>query len=539
MKRIPILLLVAAATGFSQTPTKADACAPPPGAVPPSLPAKLLTGQGTIHFPITTRSAEAQAFFNQGVAQMHSFWAREAERSFLQAAALDPAAAMPQWGIAMVASGDYRPGFQLDLVNGRQAKPRPRTSKPTGGEARAVAAAQKARELSANATELEKLYIAAAVARRDLSQPDPNVGYVEALRTLLAKFPKEVEARSYLALQIMSGFELPVKTPRAGSMEAAQLLRELLKDAPEHPGVHHYVIHGFEGSTFARDAWPSCDRYGKLANNIPHGLHMPGHIYAQTGRWQDAVQSFAAAAENEVYWMKADSLAGNGHHGHNVHFLAASYSFQGQYDKALEAARSLLEYKENPREAAQVDNFRTAWRQGWFSVLRTLVQGEKWDAILDGKSLPEYDKPRERAWRHWALGLAHLGKGNRREAGRELKRMDAALKEFRVKVKQDPPAPLSVARDELKGQLARKVDTRLLLLDRAASRERALRYNEPPNYPRPIAEVIGQLALRHNKPQVAERAFRQALEQYPESALARTGLRAAVSRQNRPADSGF
>lgn len=539
MKRIPILLLVAAATGFCQTPTKADACAPPPGAVPPSLPAKLLTGQGTIHFPITTRSAEAQAFFNQGVAQMHSFWAREAERSFLQAAALDPAAAMPQWGIAMVASGDFRPGFQLDLVNGRQGKLRPRTSKPTGGEARAIAAAQKARELSANATELEKLYIAAAVARRDLSQPDPNVGYVDALRALIAKHPKEVEARSYLALHIMSGFELPAKTPRAGSMEAAQLLRDLLKEAPEHPGVHHFVIHGFEGSTFARDAWPSCDRYGKLANNIPHGLHMPGHIYAQTGRWQDAVQSFGAAAENEVYWMKADSLAGNGHHGHNVHFLAASYSFQGQYDKALEAARSLLEYKENPRETAQVDNFRTAWRQGWFSVLRTLVQGEKWDAILDGKSLPEYDKPRERAWRHWALGLAHLGKGNRREAGRELKRMDAALKDFRVKVKQEPPAPLSVARDELKGQLARKIDTRLVLLDRAASRERALRYNEPPNYPRPIAEVIGQLALRHNKPQVAERAFRQALEQYPESALARTGLRAAVSRQNRPADSGF
>ena len=37
---------------------------------------------------------------------MHSFWAREAERSFLQAAALDPAAPMPYRGIAMVAAGD-------------------------------------------------------------------------------------------------------------------------------------------------------------------------------------------------------------------------------------------------------------------------------------------------------------------------------------------------------------------------------------------------------------------------------------------------
>src|SRR5438477_9896539 len=71
-----------------------DMCAPPPGGVAPSLPARLLTGQGTeyIHFPITTASPEAQKFFLQGVAQMHSFWANEAERSFLQAAALDPAA---------------------------------------------------------------------------------------------------------------------------------------------------------------------------------------------------------------------------------------------------------------------------------------------------------------------------------------------------------------------------------------------------------------------------------------------------------------
>jgi hypothetical protein len=81
---------------------------------------------GTVHLPITTSSAEAQRFFDQGVAQMHSFWAREAERSFLQAAALDPAAPMPYWGIAMVAAGDWRPRFQIDTQDaffGKQAAP--------------------------------------------------------------------------------------------------------------------------------------------------------------------------------------------------------------------------------------------------------------------------------------------------------------------------------------------------------------------------------------------------------------------------------
>src|SRR4030088_530254 len=98
---------------FAQTKQR-DACVPPPSGVAPSLPARLMTGQGDFHFPITTSNPQAQQFFDQGVAQLHSFWATEAERSFRQAAELDPDAPMPQWGVAMVAAGDYRPRFQLD-----------------------------------------------------------------------------------------------------------------------------------------------------------------------------------------------------------------------------------------------------------------------------------------------------------------------------------------------------------------------------------------------------------------------------------------
>lgn len=540
-----VAISVTAAALFSQTPAsapKADACAPPPGSVAPSLPAKLVPGQGTIDFKITTRSAEAQAFFNQGVAQMHSFWAREAERSFLQAAKLDPEAPMPYWGIAMVAAGDYRPGFQLDLVNGVRPRAAKRTGKPQGGEARAIAAAKKAQELAAapgKATEIEKAYIAAVAARRDIAEKDPNRGYVRGLREIIARFPREVEARSYLALHIMSGFETPSKSPRNGSMEAVALLKALLTEAPQHPGVHHYVIHGWEGSTFAKDAWPSCQRYGELANNIPHGLHMPGHIYAQTGKWAEAVKSFDDAARNEVYWMKQDSLGGNGHHGHNVHFLIASYSFSGDFEKAFETARGLLEYKETPREKQQLDNFRTAWRQGWFALMRTLVQHEKWDLILDGKTLPDYDKPREKAWRHWSMALARLAKGDATGARDESARMSAALREYATRTKQKAPPPLLVARKELDAHLASNADKQMRVLRQAATAELALRYNEPTTYPRPVLEVLGHVALKNNRPQVAEKAFREALEQYPDSAGARAGLRAALQKQNRPIEAGL
>jgi tetratricopeptide (TPR) repeat protein len=513
-----------------------------------------MTGQGHIHFPITTSSPKAQEFFEQGVAQMHSFWAVEAERSFLQAAALDPEAPMPQWGIAMVAAGDYRPRFQLlrDEAEGPGRKPKSTSpgppKPPEGGAARAIAAAGKAVELSAvpgKATPLEKLYIASTAARRGITQPPPadrDAAYIQSLRAIADAYPDEIEARTYIALHLMQGFTTPGREPRPGSMEAAAILRDLVVKAPGHMGVHHYIIHGFEGSPFAKDAWPSCRRYPELVSNIPHALHMPGHIWAQTGKWDEAAQSFEAAAENELGYIRADKLYGHGHHGHNVHFLITTYMFQGRYDKAMEAARGLLEFKENPREAAAIDNNYTAYRQGWFGMMRTMVDFEKWDEILDGRRLPLYDKPREQAWRHWAMGLAFAAKGAVKPAKAEAKAMDAALGDLAKKTKTDVPKPLEAAREELDGHIALAAHNTahgFETLQAAARMERALRYTEPPSYPRPVLEVLGRKALANGQLQIAESAFREALDQYPESSRAVAGLAETLKREGKAVPSGF
>ena len=529
-----LLLAVSAAFGQSKQP---DLCVPPPSGVAPSLPAKIMSGQGRVHFPITTSSAEAQQFFDQGVAQMHSFWATEAERSFRQAAELDPEAPMPQWGVAMVAAGDYRPRFQLEGFEKLFGK-----GNPLRATSRAAEAATRADQLAkapGKATPLEKLYIASIVARRDPNSKNQDEGYIQGLRAVVAQYPNEIEAKTYLALHLMQGFNLPEKTPHGTTMEAVSILRDLLVKAPDHPGVHHYVIHAFEGSTFAKDAWPSCKRYAELVTNIPHALHMPGHIYAQTGRWEDAASSFSAAAENERGYIKADRLYGTGHHGHNVHFLATSYSFQGQYDKAKEAARELLGFKENPREQASLDGFNSAYRQGWFAMLRSLVQSESWDEILDGKTLPVYDKPREQAWRHWAMALAHVGKGEPDLAKQESDLMDESLRVYKEKVKMPTPEVLQVARAELDGQLRLaegKIEPALKKLDQAANLELHMMYSEPPYYPRPVLEAMGQAALKNGRLKDAESAFRRALEQYPASYRAQTGLRATLEREHKTAE---
>jgi tetratricopeptide (TPR) repeat protein len=522
--KLAFVLMAAAFLFGADAPKDKDLCFAPPGANPPSLPAKFLTGQGSeyIHFRITTANPEAQKFFTQGVAQMHSFWAVEAERSFLQAAALDPEAPMPYWGIAMVAAGDYRPYFQLV----RDGVPPKQELK--GGPLRAYEAAQKASKLAAvpgKATDLEKLYIDSIYARRTADAPD--AAYIAGLRKIVSAYPEEVEAGSYLALHLMSGFTLPDRKPRTGSMEAAELLRALVVKFPDHPGVHHYIIHGFEGATFARDAWPSCRRYPELVTNIPHALHMPGHIWAQTGKWDEAAKSFEDAEKNELSYIHADSLYGTGHHGHNVQFLITTYVFQGRYDQAMSQAKGLMAFGENPREAKEVDNPYAVYRQGWFATLRTLVAFEKWDEILDGKTLPVYDKPREQAWRHWALALAQGNRGSLPLAKKEQQAMETSLKELAAKTNHPVPPVMDVARKELEGQMAlfeHKADKGFKLLQSAASMERSLRYTEPPSYPRPVLDVLGDKALAAGRIETAEAAYKDALDQYPEDPKAVAGL---------------
>jgi tetratricopeptide (TPR) repeat protein len=508
---------------FAQTKT-ADLCVPPPTGTAPALPAHIMTGQGKVHLQITTSNPKAQEFFDQGLAQLHSFWAMEAERSFLQAAELDPEAPMPWWGVAMISAGDYRPRFQIEsmaIAYGTDAR-----STPT----RARAAAEKAVALSAKATDLEKMYIASIAARRLPSPVNANDGYIAGLRAISAKYPDEVEAKLFLALHMMRGYDLPSHTPREGTMEAVGILRALLKDAPEHPGVHHYVIHGWEGSTFAKDAWPSCEKYAQLVTNIPHALHMPGHIYSQTGKFKEAERSFGEAAENELGYIHGDALYGSGHHGHNVHYLSTAFAFDGKYEDAKDAARSLLEFKENPRELSQVDGNFSAHRQGWFALMRAEVLSETWDEILDGHSLPVYDRPREQAWRHWAMALAWASKGNVASANEEAKQMDAALRQYDSVVKRKTPEELVVAREELAGHIQAaegKVSKGLKTLENASKMQRKLRYSEPAYYPRPVAEALGEVALRHGKRGTAEAAFRSCLEDLPGSVRSVNGLREA------------
>ena len=168
-----------------------DLCAVPPGSQP-LLPAKILEGNGQ-----DRHARDDEVRTRRGASSTRHladarFWFLESERSFLQAATLDPDLAMAYWGISVSAAGDYRPAFQLlrDPYDGGRAPGQPAATNPTiartaNGAAidpriRAREAIDKAMALRDKVSPRERLYIEAEAARRNPQQPPPTADHIAA-----------------------------------------------------------------------------------------------------------------------------------------------------------------------------------------------------------------------------------------------------------------------------------------------------------------------------------------------------------------------
>ena len=540
-----------------QPPTQkkeADLCVAPPGAQP-LLPATLLPGMGvTRDFPVTTSSEEARKFFLQGVSQIHSFWFVESERSCTQALEHDPNMAMAYWCIALSAAGDYRPAFQLLRNRANSAGPGIASGEAAatgagGGEAtvrrqtsgaaldpqlRAREAIAKAMVLRDRVTERERLYIEAQAARRAPGPKDAaDAAYIAGLRKLVAAYPNDLQAKSMLGLAISNGFDPVTNEPREHTMEAIGLLEEIVAKDDSQFGAHHYIIHAYEGSKTPEKAWHSNARYAGLVFNIPHALHMPGHIYAQSDRIDAAISAFSGAASVELKWLESDSLYPQGHHGHNVHFLIHALNLGGRYDDSMMWVQHLLTFRENPRERAG-NNQQGVWRQGYFGLVKSLVRFEKWNEIQDGKVFPVYDRPEQNAWRHWALGLAQANTG-------QIEKAKATLADLQKDLAAVTSArePIAIGAQELEATIAARGRDKTRaneLYRKAADREAAMLYTEPPSYPRPVVEGWGNVALAAGDFATAEKAYREALKREPGSGRAYFGLAASLEGLGRTTD---
>jgi tetratricopeptide (TPR) repeat protein len=271
------------------------------------------TQLGTVHFPVSC-TASAQKPFARGVALLHSFWYEEAEKEFVQISNEDPHCAMAHWGVAL--------SIWHQLWNQPDAKVIAR------GLSEANVASQEAKKV----TPRENAYIAAVAAfYSDSDKVDHDArakAYSDAMKKVYESYPDDHEAATFYALSLLASEPHHDET-FANRKAAAAILEKLFAIEPDHPGVAHYLIHSYDKPQLAQLGIPAARRYAQVAPAAPHALHMPSHIFARVGLWQDDITSNLAsvAATRKTAAMH---MGGEGHQFHAMDFLFYAYLQSGR-----------------------------------------------------------------------------------------------------------------------------------------------------------------------------------------------------------------
>jgi len=368
----------------------------------PRQAAYLMEGMPKINFPITTKDPKAQQFFNQGIGQLHGFWYFESERSFRQAAAIDPDCAMAYWGMAM-----------SNFDNDNRGK---------GFSAQA----HKRRD---KADERERMYIDAL---HEYFETGPSKNkerhekFTRSLEKILYKYPHDVEAKAFLTLRLWRDRDAGI--PISSYLGIDALLSEVFAAEPMHP-AHHYRIHLWDGEKTDK-AVPSAAVSGQTSPGVAHQWHMSGHIFAGLKRYDDAAWQQEASARVDHAHMMRDRLLPDQIHNfaHNNEWLIRDLVHLGRVQAALDMAKNMCELPRHPRYNTINGGSAHYGRMRLFEVLATF---ELWDpliALCETPYLDPTDNEREQQKRLRFLGMAYFRKS-------DLEKGQGPLKELRDRLK--------------------------------------------------------------------------------------------------------
>ncbi len=487
--------------------------------------APTLEGLGDLHYPITTSSDAAQRFFDQGLRLVYAFNHAEAIRAFEEASRLDPQAPMPYWGKA--------------LALGRNLN----DSMPRERELQALESLKQARDRSDNASEREQALIGALASRystdEDADRATMDAAWVDAIAKVADQFPDDPEPATLHAAAIMNTMPWDYwrgGKPQPGTVEAKELLEQVIAAHPDHPGAHHYYIHLME----AREphlAEPSADALGKLMPAAGHLVHMPAHIYIRVGRYDDAVTSNQRAIAADLDYIaqcNAQGLYPVAYYPHNIHFLWASATFGGRAELAIESADDLA--GEVPVELAPT----LAFLQNYLATpLFARVRFGRWQEVLDTPRPPAGQTFQTAMW-HYAQGLALAATGDPRDARRHLKalgklRRSPELSDLRISFATGSDLVrltehlLAGEIQAARGRLPRAINE----MRSAVALQDSFRYAEPPSFHYPVRQSLGAVLLEAGRASEAEAVYRRDLEHNPHNGWSLFGLAEALRAQER------
>ncbi len=331
-----------------------------------------MNGIGTASIRITTKSPEAQKYFDQGLNLLHAFWDMEAYRAFREAARIDPNCAMAHWGV-----------YNALAQNAQEM----------AGER--AAALKTAVELMPTASDREQYYIRAISLLAEQGKGRP--AWISEMEALINKYPDEVEAKLLLANSLSSAASsyLPDGRPREGKMYGRAILQNLLRTNPDHAAVHHYWIHAVENGPRPEEALNSADKLTKLAPNTGHLLHMPGHIYFRLGMYEKARAAFLASLDFDLRYMREQKIhpINNWNYTHNLDYLVANCAEEGRYQEAVKYARMLADI---PSDDARIKSTGLGYMLygGNTALVRVHMRYSMWDAaIIEAEKIRSLNAP--------------------------------------------------------------------------------------------------------------------------------------------------
>jgi tetratricopeptide (TPR) repeat protein len=492
----------------------------------------LYDGLGSYSRKVTTNSAEAQRYFDQGLGFLHGFNHGAAIRAFQQAAELDPQCAMAYWGVALACG----PHINSMVV-------------PAPAAELAWREIRLGQKNAANASPIEQALINALAKRYASPQPEDRSGldraYADAMREVWKKYPKDPDVGAFFAEAMMDLRPWDQWTsngkPQPGTDEIIATLDTVLKLDPNHPLANHLYVHALEASPNPQRATAAADRLRNLQPRLAHNVHMPSHIDIRTGQWLKAVDTNVKAVEADQRYRKIFGPPNgflNVYIAHNRHMLAYAAMMTGQRDLALKQIRLMV--AEIP---ADFLNQNALQAEGNVAMpLEVMIRFGLWDEIL---AEPENYSDKmwfTRAFHHAARAIAYAAKGDvvnaRKAQSIFAERAKLVPKEDFVS-NNSCETLLAIVVPMVEGEILiaeGRIDSGIEQLRAAIQKEDALKYDEPPGWLIPVRHSLGAVLMKQERFAEAEQVYRDDLVRLPENGWSLLGLGESLRKQKKNAD---
>lgn len=496
--------------------------------------APMLKGLQGIDFRITTNSKEAQEYFNQGMMLAYGFNHAEAARSFFEATRFDSTCAMAYWGFAYVLGPNYNAGMEEDNFE------------------RAYDAATKAVTLSANSSAKEKALIQALATR--YAKPAPanrsalDIAYADAMKKVYDSYSSDPDigalyAESVMDLHPWDLYDKKTKAPKTWTPGILSVLEHLMTVNPRHPGAHHFYIHAVEASAHPEKGLASSKLLETLVPGSGHLVHMPSHIYINTGDYHQGSQVNLAAIKADSNYVTSCHAQGAyplSYYPHNYHFLVATATFEGNATLAWMAADKMQ--KNSDSGIMRMPGWGTL--QHYYTMPYYIaVKFAMWDTILQLPS-PTANLIYPKAIWHFARGMAFLGKNDLSNANKEMSSLsilakDTSLKHLTIWNINTSADLVQIASKVLAAEIASKQkqwQQSITLLEEAIAIEDNLNYNEPPDWLFSVRHHLGAVLLKAGKYSEAEKVYNRDLQAWRNNGWALIGLYNAQTLQKKNND---